>query len=72
MQMSMSRGKFPSQIFSLYLSLDNSTESRLSSTGFGSDKVQMQKIGNSKILVVKKKGAAAPQSSVNSPPPNMG
>ena len=31
----------------------------MSSNGFGSDKVlQMQKIGNSKILVVKKKGGA--------------
>lgn len=39
----------------------------MSSNGLGSDKVQMQKIGNSKILVVKKKGGA--QSTVNSPPP---
>ena len=56
MQMSMSRGN-PS--FTSYFSLDHSQESRMSSNGLGSDKVQMQKIGNSKILVVKKKGTGA-------------
>jgi hypothetical protein len=41
--------------------LDNSLESRLSSNGgaIGSDKVQLQKFGNSKILVVKKKAPSS-------------
>jgi len=55
---------------------DNSLESRLSTSALGSDKVSMQKIGNSKILVVKKKGGSSAvrdgHSKVNSPPPMMG
>ncbi len=48
-----SRGK----CLSLSISSDNSNDSRLSafSAGGGAEKVQFQKLGTSKILVVKKK-----------------
>lgn len=56
--------------------IDNSLESRLSSANMsggpiGSDKMSIQKVGNSKILVVKKKAPQSvgmPQNNVSSPP----